>query len=495
MKVGDIVAVALPRSAQGIAAILGILRAGAGYLPVDLTYPVDRLRFMFGDAGVRMLLARGSEVDATPLGVALLDVEQLPPAANVPLPQTDGQCLAYVMYTSGSTGQPKGVEILHRSIVRLVRGARFMRLDDGVVMLHAAARFRCLDAGSVGPAAQRRLLCTARRGRADGARPRDHDRSARRERSLADGRPVQRRGRRRPAPPAWPPGTADRRRGAVAGPCATFPHGRARHGVDQRPDPTETTTFATTHRISLAALEGARSVPIGRPITCTSLYILNRRSEPVPAGLVGELHVGGLGVGRGYLGRPELTAERFLPDPFAADGSKMYRTGDLVRLLDDGSVEFIGRADGRVKIRGYIEVGEIETALSANESVRACAIGTAARSRARNRTCRLRRHGRRRVNSGDSSRASVRTDEEFMVPALWVSSPACPSPRMESSTAAALFCRHRALRTSITSRRLTWRHVPVWSAMSRTPSPACSASTVPERSTTSSIWAATRCSS
>ena len=268
VKVGDIVAVALPRSAQGIAAILGILRAGAGYLPVDLTYPVDRLRFMFGDAGVRMLLARGSEVDATPLGVALLDVEQLPPAANVPLPQTDGQCLAYVMYTSGSTGQPKGVEILHRSIVRLVRGARFMRLDDGVVMLHAAPLG--FDASTLevwGP-----LL--------NGGCCVLHDEAVPTGPGLAT--TIAAHG----VSAAWltaalfnavvdddPRHLRGLQELLIGGEALSLDH--VRRFLTAVPDtalingygPTETTTFATTHRISLAALEGARSVPIGRPIT------------------------------------------------------------------------------------------------------------------------------------------------------------------------------------------------------------------------------------
>ena len=413
---------ALPRSAQSIAAILGILRAGAGYLPVDLAYPVDRLRFMFSDAGVRILLARGSEVDATPLGVAFLDVEQLPTAADVPLPQPDGQCLAYVMYTSGSTGQPKGVEILHRSIVRLVCGARFMRLDDGVVMLHAAPLG--FDASTLevwGP-----LLnggCCVLHDEAVPTGPglaatiAAHGVSAAwltaaLFNAVVDDDPRHLRGLQELL---------------IGGEALSLDH--VRRFLAAVPDtalingygPTETTTFATTHRISLAALEGARSVPIGRPITCTSLYILNRSGEPVPGGLVGELHIGGLGVGRGYLGRPELTAERFLADPFAADGSKMYRTGDLVRLLDDGSVEFIGRADGQVKIRGFrIEVGEIETALSADESVRACAV--------------VPRHDPERgtelvayvVTAGDAWAPAILRDHlsarlpEFMVPALWV---------------------------------------------------------------------------
>jgi acyl-coenzyme A synthetase/AMP-(fatty) acid ligase len=139
--------------------------------------------------------------------------------------------------------------------------------------------------------------------------------------------------------------------------------------------PTECTTFATTHRIDASRLADVRSIPIGRPITKTYLYVLNRRREPVPRGFVGELYIGGLGVGRGYRGRPELTAERFLTDPFRTEGGRMYRTGDLVRYLDDGALEFIGRADSQVKIRGFrIEPGEVQAALASHPSVRTCAV-------------------------------------------------------------------------------------------------------------------------
>ncbi|MBL8289996.1 MAG: amino acid adenylation domain-containing protein, partial [Rubrivivax sp.] len=374
---GEVVAVALPRSAHAVAALLGILRAGAAYLPVDMAYPSERLRFIFEDAGARRLLA---EEDRSPgdLGVTVLtprtwqDIEPQPRSET-----TDGADVAYVMYTSGSTGQPKGVEIPHRAIVRLVGAARFMRLDPEVTMLQAAPLG--FDAATLeiwGP-----LL--------NGGCCAIHDED------VPTGPGLRRSIASHGVGAAWLTAALfnavvdddPRHLGGLAelligGEALSVEH--VRRFMDAVPGtqlingygPTETTTFAATHRIERADLRRGRSIPIGRPIDETALHILNRRLEPVPAGCVGTLYVGGLGVGRGYLGRPELTAERFVHDPFAerADAT-MYCTGDLVRLLPEGMVEFVGRADQQVKIRGFrIETGEIEAALQSHPAVRACAV-------------------------------------------------------------------------------------------------------------------------
>ncbi len=423
---GEVVALALPRSPLGIAALLGVLRAGAAYLPVDQAYPPERLRFMFADAKVRFLLQNGA--GGTELGVRRLDVATLPAGDAVARNAPDGDALAYVMYTSGSTGQPKGVEICHRSIVRLVCAAAFMRLDDGVVMLHAAPLG--FDASTLeiwGP-----LL--------NGGCCVLHDEP------VPSGPGLAATVRSHGVQAAWltaalfnavvdddPRHLAGLAELLIGGEALSLDHVRrfqqAVPGTQliNGYGPTETTTFAATHRIAAAALAGARSVPIGRPITQTTLHILNRRGEPVPDGLVGELHIGGLGVGRGYLGQPALTAERFLPDPFAADGSTMYRTGDLVRLLPDDTVEFIGRADGQVKIRGFrIEVGEIESALAAHDAVQACAVQ--ARTDA-DRGAELVAYvvPASEVFSPAALREHLAARlPEFMVPALWVRLPALP---------------------------------------------------------------------
>jgi amino acid adenylation domain-containing protein len=424
VRPGDVVAVGLPRQATGIAAILGVLRAGAAFLPVDLNHPAERLQFMFDDSQARALISQG--LGDRFLGLPCIDVRHLPAlsrGAALP-PATDGDALAYVMYTSGSTGKPKGVEIRHRSIVRLVAHCSFMPLDAETVMLHAAPLG--FDASTLevwGP-----LL--------NGGCCVLHDEAVPSGPGLAA--TIRTHGVRS----AWltaalfnavvdddPRHLAGLRELLIGGEALSLDHVRRFHAAVPGTQlingygPTETTTFATTHRIDVPALAGARSVPIGRPITRTTLYILNRRGELVPDGFVGELHIGGLGVGRGYLARPELTAERFLRDPFAGDGSTMYRTGDLVRLLPDDTVEYIGRADTQVKIRGFrIELGEIEAALATHAAVKACAVVARrdpqrgaelvgyvvpAAEGARWDTAALREHLAAQL-------------PEFMVPALWV---------------------------------------------------------------------------
>lgn len=434
VKVGEVVAVGLPRDAASIVAILGVLRAGAAYLPVDLSYPAERLRFMFSDAGVRFLISRGEPLDGATqaLGVRWLDVDHmpsvLPSAAKVSLPEADGEALAYVMYTSGSTGTPKGVEICHRSIIRLVCDTGYMHLDDGVVVLHAAPLG--FDASTLevwGP-----LLNGGRCVLHDEAIPTGPGLAGAIEahgvqaawltaalfNAVVDDDPLHLAGLRELLIGGEALSIDHVRRFMKAAPATTLINGYG---------PTETTTFALTHRISLAELDRVRSVPIGRPITQTRLYILNRRGEPVPAGVIGELYIGGLGVGRGYLGRPDLTAERFVPDTFAGDGRLMYRTGDLVRLMDEGVVEFIGRADGQVKIRGFrIEVGEIESALVSHDAVRACAVVP---QRDPDRGTELVAYVVCGTDAWAPSALKAHLAErlpEFMVPALWVRLDALP---------------------------------------------------------------------
>ncbi|MBL8324565.1 MAG: amino acid adenylation domain-containing protein, partial [Rubrivivax sp.] len=427
---GDVVAVGLPRRAMGIAAILGVLRAGAAYLPVDLEHPAERLQFMFEDSRARVLVSQG--LDHTHLGLPCIDVGQLPAADTAaPLPPAaDGDALAYVMYTSGSTGKPKGVEIRHRSIVRLVAHCSFMPLDADTVMLHAAPLG--FDASTLeiwGP-----LL--------NGGCCVVHDEAVPSGPGLAA--TIRTHGVRS----AWltaalfnavvdddPQNLEGLRELLIGGEALSLDHVRRFHAAVPATQlingygPTETTTFAATHRIDVPALANARSVPIGRPITRTTLYILNRRGELVPDGFVGELHIGGLGVGRGYLARPELTAERFVPDPFAGDGSAMYRTGDLVRLLPDDTVEYIGRADTQVKIRGFrIELGEIETALAGHPAVKACAVVA---RRDPQRGTELVGYVVPAADDAGWDTSALRAHlgarlPEFMVPALWVRLQALP---------------------------------------------------------------------
>ncbi|HEV2733815.1 MAG TPA: amino acid adenylation domain-containing protein, partial [Longimicrobiaceae bacterium] len=374
---GDRVGLLMERSTALVAAMLGTLRAGAAYVPLDPTHPADRLRAVLEDAGVRVLLAAGETPPGLAGAVRVLDAgrdadasaEREGPAPAVP-PGGDG--LAYVIYTSGSTGTSKGVMVPHRAVARLVLENDFARLGPGDAVAHAANPAFDAATWEVWGA----LL--------NGARLVILDRDvvlspARLERELAA------RGVSalflttsvfnlvaREAPAAFAP-----LRHVVLGGEAADPHAvRAvlRAGPPERLvngyGPTEAAVFATWHRVDSLA-DDAPSVPIGRPLDNTRAYVLDPHLEPVPPGVPGELYVGGDAVAWGYLGRPDLAAERFVPDPFGADpGGRLYRTGDHVRWLATGELEYLGRLDGQVKIRGFrIEPAEIEAALAAHPAV------------------------------------------------------------------------------------------------------------------------------
>ncbi|HEY9068270.1 MAG TPA: amino acid adenylation domain-containing protein, partial [Burkholderiaceae bacterium] len=380
---GTVVCIALDRSIDAIVALLGILKAGAGYLPVDTSFPPERLAFMLSDADACLIVTdeRHAAAFASTSSSALpvLRVDDAAASAQpslAPVDATDGESLAYVMYTSGSTGTPKGIEICHRSILRLVTDPNFVALPAGEAVLHAAPLG--FDASTLeiwGP-----LL--------NGGCCVLHDED------LPTAAGLARTIREQRVTTAWltaalfnavvddsPTHLQGLRQLLIGGEALSVPH--VRRALAALPGialingygPTECTTFTATYRIPHDLPADARSVPIGRPINDTSAYVLSPSMHPVPIGLVGELYVGGRGLARGYLKRPELTAERFVPSPFGASGERLYKTGDLVRYLPDGNIEFIGRADGQVKIRGFrIEVGEIETALAAHPTVKAGAV-------------------------------------------------------------------------------------------------------------------------
>ena len=384
---GAVVCIALERSIDAIVALLGILKAGAGYLPIDTSFPPDRLAFMLNDADASLIVTDGPHrpvlAAASPAALPMLLVDALDesrsPALDAPpaaVDATDSEGLAYVMYTSGSTGTPKGIEICHRSILRLVTDPNFVELPAGEVVLHAAPLG--FDASTLevwGP-----LL--------NGGCCVLHDED------LPTASGLARTIREQHVTTAWltaalfnavvddsPLHLQGLRQLLIGGEALSVPH--VRRALAALPGialingygPTECTTFTATYRIPHDLPADARSVPIGRPINDTTTYVLSPAMRPVPIGLVGELYVGGRGLARGYLKRPELTAERFVPNPFGASGERLYKTGDLVRYLPDGNIEFIGRADGQVKIRGFrIEVGEIEVALAAHPAVKAGAV-------------------------------------------------------------------------------------------------------------------------
>ncbi|GHE79588.1 hypothetical protein GCM10018785_54670 [Streptomyces longispororuber] len=380
---GDVVGVCLPRGPRLVTALLAVLRAGCLYLPLDPRYPVDRLGYMLDDADVSVCVTESALVGtlraATGADFVAVDEEQRnlavqpsePPA--VPVSARDG---AYVIYTSGSTGRPKGTVVEHRSVTRLLRDADYipLRPDDVVAQgadatfdaatfeiwapLAAGARMVVIDKDTMlDPMALTQaltrydistlVLTTAVFNQVVAARP-DAFKTLRH--LLFGGEAVN----------------PDR----VAQALAAGPPQRLIHCYG----PTETTAFATWHLAERIGEHG--TVPIGRPVVNTSVYVLDERLHPVPAGVVGELFIGGPGVARGYLARPDLTAERFLPDVLgAAPGDRMYRTGDLVRWSAEGALEYVGRIDRQVKVRGFrIEPNEIELVLQQHPDVESAVV-------------------------------------------------------------------------------------------------------------------------
>ncbi|MCC4605961.1 non-ribosomal peptide synthetase [Xanthomonas campestris] len=373
---GDHVAIALPRSFELIVAQLAISKCAAAYLPLDIQAPPGRLHAMVEDSGARWVVTDRDQ--PLPAGIARLDLDSLGLATmgehNPALLQTSHD-VAYLMYTSGSTGVPKGVRVPHRAIVRLVCNngyAEFAASDRVAFAANPAFDASTLEVwapllngGCVVVVEQDVLLAP--------------------ERLLLHLQEEQvtvlwlTAGLFHQYASTLLPAFAQLRYLIVGGDVLD-PAVVARVLQHAAPQvflngygPTETTTFATTHRITQAPTSG---IPIGKPIGNTQAYVLDVHRRPVPLGVVGELYIGGDGVALGYLNRPGLTAERFVPDPFSADANaRLYRTGDLVRWQADGTLLFAGRDDGQVKIRGFrVELGEIETALRTCPGIRAAAV-------------------------------------------------------------------------------------------------------------------------
>jgi amino acid adenylation domain-containing protein len=368
------VGVCLHRSAELVVSLLGVIDAGGFYAPLDPASPRRRHEQVLDDTGVRTLVAGQGEAERLPPfgGIVLHPVAGAAEESRPGVPRAVAagpESLAYVMYTSGSTGRPKGVAVSHRSVIRLVRGNDFIRFGaDETFLLFAPTAFDAstlelwgplLEGGRLeippaepsslrelaGFVARRRVttlwLTAALFGR------------------LGDGELEQLRGLRH----------------LLAG-GDVLPRGRVEQALAKLPEtvllngygPTENTTFTCCHRMHRPADAGRRGapVPVGRPIANGRVAILDRQLRPVPVGVAGELSAGGAGVARGYLGQPAATAARFVPDPLAArPGGRAYRTGDLARWLPDGGIEFLGRTDDQVKVRGFrVEPGEVAAVLT-----------------------------------------------------------------------------------------------------------------------------------
>lgn len=363
------------RSLDVVIGMLGILKAGSAYLPIDPTYPQDRITFMLGDSQAKVLVTQSGLVDRVPAGIAqTVCLESLDWSSLQSLPQEPVLCgsenLAYVIYTSGSTGRPKGVGIEHRNIVNYVLGvSERMRLEPG--MNHATVSTIAADLGNtvIFPAlttggclhviSQKRAESQAliadyfEREKIDVLKIVPSHLAA-----LQSGKNPERVMPRRRLIVGGEASRLDwiERLRLMSPECEIYNH----YG------PTETTVGVLTYHVG-AQLPSTRTgtLPLGRPLPNSRVYVLDETGQPVPAGVEGELFIGGSGVTRGYLNRPELTTEKFLVDPFSPNAAgRMYRTGDLARYLPDGNVEFCGRIDDQIKIHGYrIELGEIAEAL------------------------------------------------------------------------------------------------------------------------------------
>ncbi|MFJ8045502.1 amino acid adenylation domain-containing protein [Kitasatospora sp. NPDC096147] len=375
----SVVALAVPRSADTVAAILAVLRTGAAYLPLDLDHPAERLAYMLADAAPVCLVTTAATAPALPADgppVLLLDGPEAPRRTPV---VPDPEHPAYVIYTSGSTGRPKGVVLTHRGLANLYANHRAALLDPTAEA--AGRQLRALHTASFSFDTSWEQLFWLIAGH----QLHVLDEIERRDAELVTGYVDRHRidaldltptyaqqllewglladGRHRPALLLL---------GGEAVPAAQWAAVRATPGVRSVNlyGPTEYTVDALA-----ADLADSELPVVGRPIGNTTAYVLDAALRPVPPGVPGELYLAGAGLARGYLNRPGLTAERFTADPFAGDGGRMYRTGDLARLRPDGVIDYLGRADEQVKVRGHrIEPGEIEAALTALPGVATAAV-------------------------------------------------------------------------------------------------------------------------
>ncbi|UNZ16008.1 amino acid adenylation domain-containing protein [Streptomyces sp. 891-h] len=368
---GDRIGLHTSRTPDLLVGALGILKAGCAYLPLDTEYPAERTEWLLADSAVVLLVASTDRPPRFAFAGTVLDpwYDTGTDADTDDDPQVSAQDLAYICYTSGTTGRPKGVEVTHRNVVRLVRGTAYVRFGPDMSVMptgsiafdastfelwgpllnggrvHLTGSDTVLDAGSLGRELAARRITTLWLTSPLFNQLVEQDATAFRPlRELVVGGDAL--------------SAAHLTRVMAACPELTLVNGYG---------PTENTTFSVTHRLTRADLE---RIPIGRPIANSTAYVLDEAGQPCPVGVPGELHLGGDGVARGYLGRPALTAERFIKDPFTPRGDRLYRSGDLARWRSDGVLEFLGRRDHQVKVRGFrVEPAEVESVMADHPGV------------------------------------------------------------------------------------------------------------------------------
>jgi amino acid adenylation domain-containing protein len=430
---GSFVGLALERSADMVAAMLAVLKAGGAYVPLDPSYPRERIEFMVRDASLAVILTQTSVQVALPhtdARIVKLDSDWASiseESASAPANVAGAQSPAYVIFTSGSTGTPKGTVVPHRAINRLVINTDYVQVRPADVIGQVsnasfdAATFEIWGALLNGA----RLVVISKDVVLS---PREFLEELRTKRvGIIFLTAALFHYFAREVPGAF--STLDTLMfggeacdsDCVRKVLADHPPRRLMNCYG----PTETTTFAVTYEAT-SVPAGARSVPIGRPIANTTLYVLDACMRAVPVGVHGELFIGGDGVALGYLNRPALTAERFVPNPFGP--GLLYRTGDIVRYLPDGNVDFLGRADNQVKIRGFrVELGEIEAAILGHDSVKdACVVCRADASGDKRLAAYFVPRPGRRVSSHDLRDFLRRTLPDYMVPSAFVALEALP---------------------------------------------------------------------
>jgi surfactin family lipopeptide synthetase A len=481
----ELVGICMERSVEMLVGLLGVLKAGGAYVPLDPTYPAERLAFMLEDAGVQVLLTQKRLIARLPKHQAqdvCLDTgweHIVRESADTPVCSVTGANLAYVIYTSGSTGKPKGVAMCHRPLCNLLawqlqstalsEGARTLQFASLSFDVSFQEIFSTWCSGGT-------LVLLAEELR------RDMEQML----HLLNKESIAR---------LFLPFVALQQLAEVADShklvpthlCAVITAGEQlqitssiRRLFDQLKGCTLYNHYgpSESHVATAFTLEGFPEQwpslpPIGRPIANTQIYLLDEHQQPVPVGLPGELYIGGAGLARGYLNRPELTAERFITNPFCDEpGARLYRTGDMARYRSDGTIEFLGRLDQQVKIRGFrIEIGEIEATLSGHPGVREAAVLARELAPGEKRlVAYVVPHERCRLSSSELRGFLKERLPEYMVPSFFIlleSLPLTPSGKIDRRTLSTLaLTKFHAEETSVGARNpLEETLAEIWAAV------------------------------